>query len=267
MRGLKSHLKTLWNVAHVRFLLLVRQKLGWISFLVGIGLVMLSLITAQVSFVNPQKIFWDFGHSVLFILQAVLSIYLGSQLFSDEKNRRTMHLVLSGGISRTIWFCGNILGIWLAIVSMLAFWVGLVAATSQVVFQKFPLVMSLQAVGLMCLESAIVLLLGFFISLFVRPLLALLATGVLVFLLHSLTSLQLIFADKQVGAFVDTGVAGTVLFLSRFFPPLEWLDLKIFIGFQDSISWQQYLLLMVSGSIWVFILAVFGKFRFERMDL
>jgi ABC-type transport system involved in multi-copper enzyme maturation permease subunit len=262
-----STIVTIFNVAFIRFILLIRQRLGWMSFLVGVGLVFLSLITAQVSFVNPAKIFWDFGHSVLFVLQSLLSIYLGSQIFTDEKNRRTLHLVLSCGVSRLGWFTGNLLGIWLAILAMLSFWFILLALTSTLVFGSYPWLISFQATILMWVESAVVLVLGFFISLFVRPLIALLATGILVLFLHSLTSLHLIFSDKQVGAYIETDGAGFVLFLARFLPPLEWLDIKMFIGFEDQIAWGQFCFLLLSGFIWTFILAIVSQLKFRRMDL
>jgi ABC-type transport system involved in multi-copper enzyme maturation permease subunit len=270
MSGLKDlflEITNILSVGQVRFMLLLRQKLGWMSFLVGVGLVVLSLITAQVSFVNPAKIFWDFGHSVLFVLSSVLSIYLGSQIFIDEKNRRTLHLVLCGGVSRLAWFVGNVLGIWMALLTMLLFWFFLLSLSSLLVFGTYPWVISIQAVALMSLESLIVLQIGFLLSLFVRPMLALVSTSVLVLFLHSLTSLQMIFSDKQVGAYVTAKGVDVFLWFARLMPPLEWFDIKMFIGFEDYFSWSRYLLLVSSALIWVFILTVLNHLRFRKLDL
>ncbi len=260
-------LNTLLQLARIRFWLMIRQKLGWMSLLVGVGLVILSVITAKVSFVKPEKIFWDFSMGAVFVLQVGLAIFLGSQLFPDEKNRRTLHLLLSAGVSRAQWVVGNIAGLWFALTSILCFWYVTLAVTSLVTFEQFPWTMTFQATFLLSLEVLVLLALGFLISFIVRPLLALTATAFLTLLLHSLSQLQRVFTDPQVGAYIEEGIAKYILFMARFLPPLEWFDLKVFIGFDPSIAWATVLSLGGLAFGWALLLGAFSIFRFERMDL
>lgn len=254
-------------LAYLRFWLLLRQKLGLISIAAGIGLLAMSLFTARVSFVNPEKIFWDFALAVMFVLQMALAVYLGTQTFGDERNRRTLHLVLSAGISRGSWIVANVFGLWLALTLMLAFWFVLSLATSWLVFGSAPFHMSLQVVILTAAEVMVVLFMGVLCSLVVRPLLALAAGASLVMALHSVSTLEGILADPNIGRFVDQGGAQILLKVTRLLPPLEWFDLKPFVGYQDSISWMLVGSTLLLGILWSFVLALIAILKFDRMDL
>jgi ABC-2 type transport system permease protein len=254
-------------LAWLRLKLLLRQKLGWISILVGVGLVVISLLVANVSFVNAMKIFWDFSLSVIFVLQLTLALYLGSQLYSDEKNRRTLHLLLTSGLSRSQWIVGNVLGIFLALLAMQALWYGVVLATSYLVFSDAYVFISLQAMALQSVEVFLLIFFALFSSLFLRPVLSLISVVIVTFFLHSLTSLQNIFTDPQVGRFVDDRGSSFVLIAARFLPPLEWLDLKPLVGYQESLSWLTFSGIAASGILWASLFGVLAWLRFERMDL
>lgn len=260
-------LRNLFQILRIRFWLMIRQKLGWMSFLVGIGLVLMSVVTARVSFVKPEKIFWDFSLGVIFLLQTGLAVYLGSQIYPDEKNRRTLHLLLSAGVSRGAWVWGNVLGLWTALSAILAFWFVSMALTSLFVFGQFPWMMAFQTVLLMGLETLVLLAMGVLVSFIVRPLLALTATAALTALLHSLSQLQRVFTDPQVGVYIEEGLAKYFLFAARFLPPLEWFDLKPFVGFDAALPWATVLPLALVALLWAFVLNFAATLKFERMDL
>jgi ABC-type transport system involved in multi-copper enzyme maturation permease subunit len=251
----------------IRSRLLIRQKLGLISLAVGLLLVLLSLTVARVSFVNPEKIFWDFSLAASFILQVCLALFLGSQLFSDERARRTLHLILSGGVSRFSWLLGNGLGIWLVLTFMNALWFLLSVLVCYFVFGSFNVLMAFQAEILLSVEVLLLVYMGLFVSLFLRPLLSLVVCFVLTVFLHSLSSLQRVFTDPQVGRYVEDGGASFVLWAARLLPPLEWLDLKTFVGYQDSVSWLLVCEMGALGLCWAMLLATAAWLRFERMDL
>lgn len=252
----------------IRVRLLLRQKLGWISVIVGCGLVLLSLLISEVSFINPQKIFWDFSLGVIFILQLALAIFLGSQLYHEERGRRTLHLILSAGVSRFEWLLGNGLGIWISLTLMNVLWFGLTLLSSKLMFVEGGLAtLAAQAMVLLGVEVLIVVFMSMLFSLFVRQMLALSLSAILVLLLHSMSSVQRIFSDPQVGRFVDDNGVSLVLWLARLLPPLEWLDLKSLVGYENSVSTALVAQMICVGALWSLLLLCLSWLRFEKLDL
>lgn len=262
-----NYFSDIWALASIRLRLLLRQKLGWISILVGCLLVLLSLSISNVSFVNPQKIFWDFSLGIIFIFQVGLAVFLGSQLYHEERGRRTLHLILSAGVSRFQWICGNALGIWLGLTLMSALWYLLTLGTSAIVFETDLAYMAFQAVLLMSLETLIIILMSMFLSFILRQMLGLAFSAILVVLLHSMGSIQRIFTDPQVGRFVDDNGVTAVMWAARLLPPLEWLDLKIFVGYESSVGWGFMSQMIALALCWSALLLSFSWLRFEKMDL
>jgi ABC-type transport system involved in multi-copper enzyme maturation permease subunit len=260
-------MKLVLELAWLRVRLLLRQKLGWLSVAVGVGLVFLSLVTAQVSWVNPQKIFWDFSLAVMFVLQLSLAVYLGTQLFNDEKNRRTLHLLLSSGVSRSTWAIGNGLGIFVGLSAMNLLWFLITAMTDALVFPATSWIMPLQAFLLLVVEVLVIVFLSMLLSFLLRPLLALAVSAALVIFVHSLESLERIFTDPNIGRFVDKAMASYVLELAKVLPPLHWLDLKSFVGYESALPWSQVLQLGAIGLLWAGLCVLAASLRFERMDL
>jgi ABC-type transport system involved in multi-copper enzyme maturation permease subunit len=260
-------LKMIFELAWLRVRLLLRQKLGWLSIGVGVALVFLSLVTAQVSWVNPQKIFWDFSLAVIFVLQISLAVFLGTQLFHDEKNRRTLHLLLSSGVSRTSWAIGNGLGIFAGLSAMAILWFVVTLITDSLAFEGLSLTMPLQTVLLLIVEVLVVVFFSMLLSFLLRPLLALAVSSSLVIFLHSLESLERIFTDPNVGRFVDKAMASYVLEIAKVLPPLHWLDLKSFVGYEASLPWIQVGQLGIMGVLWAGLCVLAASLRFERMDL
>ncbi len=260
-------IRDVFEILRIRVMLLLRQKLGWMSIIVGLLLVVLSLIVAQVSFINPLKIFWDFALGASFTLQILLGLFLSTQVFNDEKYRRTLHLVLSGGVHRAAWLLGMGLGIWVVLVIMNGAWFLVSGVMAGLHFNSWDWMMPLQSTIALSLETLVLVFLGLFISMWVKPVLSLTLAALLTVLLHSLTSLQRVFTDPQVGRFIDDGGSAWVLWAARLLPPLEWFDLKVMVGYQSSVEWSLLLQLAVLSILWSAVLAAAAWLRFDRMDL
>jgi ABC-type transport system involved in multi-copper enzyme maturation permease subunit len=251
----------------LRMRLMLRQKLGWMSVLVGCLLVLISLIVSRVSFVNPLKIFWDFALAASFVIQVALSLYLGTQLYPDERNRRTLHIILSSGVSRLVWLLGNGLGIWISLVAMNVLWFALSVGAAYLGFESGSFMMAFQSQLLQSVEVLILVFMAIFFSFYVRPLLALLGCFFITALLHSLSALQRVFTDPQVGRYVDEGGASWILWAARLLPPLEWLDLKPFVGYQASHDWSFVAQMILLGLLWTALISTASWLRFDSMDL
>jgi len=251
----------------LRFKLLLRQKIGWVSLLAGLVMILIGFSTANVSFVSPFKIFWDFALGLSFVLVHVLGIYLGGQLFSEEKDRRTLHLILVSGVSRGHWLVANVLGICLGLLAIDMVWFGATTIVSTLAFSWWDLVMMIQVKILQAFSLLIVLSFTVLFSLLLRPLLALFLSASLSLFLYSVTSIERIFADKTSAHLLDSSWALGVLKIAKFLPPLEWFDLKIFVGYENSVAWSTVALTSCLGLAWSVILLGLASWRFSKLDL
>lgn len=258
----------IFEVIRFRLALLVRQKIAWAA-LVSLAIFMvLAMMVANASFIKPLKIFWDFSLAINFILQVFMALFLSTQLYSEESNKRTLHLLLSSGLSRESWTVGNGLGIFLALQILNYFSFAFSLLLSRMAFGEVGTwVMAFQNYLLWSAESLILIFLGLALSFCVRPLLALLAAFSLVALLHNVAALQNIFLDEVTGRFVNDGGARVVLWIARLLPPLDWFDLKAFVNYEASFSWAYCAGMLGVGILWAALLATLGIERFKRMDL
>jgi len=265
---LPKSLESILTIAVFRTRLLLRQKLGWLSLLIGVGVIMLSQVMAQASFINPLKIFWDFALGANFLIQVVLAIYLSSQLLKDESTNRSLHLLLSSGLSRLSWFLGNGLGIFITLCFMNFSWLVFSFLSSRLFFESWgnPMI-QLQCQWLVMMEILIVIFLTFLLSLIVRPLIALVAAFSSLALLHSLDSLQRIFTDPESGRHTQEYGLRSVIWLVRLLPPLDWFDLRSFVGYRDAFATSFIFQMSLISLLWTFLIVVVAKYRFDRMDL
>lgn len=254
------------RLAFFRLRLLLKQKLGWGIVAAATAFFPFALFLAFSSYVRPDKIYWDLSLSFCFIVTILLSTYLGTHLLQEENQRKTLSFVLTLRVSRSEWLIANWLGIAAMLGISLTIWTFLLSLGSLSAANDFPPAILFQAQFLLFIECLVVLSLSLFASLFLKPLLAWFAVLALVGLLHSKSYLELLVLES---AF--TGVTklmyDSVLFILNFLPPLEWWDIKIFVGFQDPFGWDQVLVMLGLSAAWSYIFLFFAKTRMDTMDL
>lgn len=258
---------SVWAIVALRLRLMLKQKLGWMTLVAGFIVIFLSGRIAISSFANPDKIFWDFSLGASFVVQAVLALYFSSQLVHDEQSRGTLALTLGASVSRAHWILGQGLGIWLGLLAMNFSWLLFSVLWSLVSFGPPSLLILFQVQILLAAEMAVVIFLALLASLFLRPLLALLSVSTLFVFLHSLSGLQRILSDPQSGAFVENRGLSVVLFLARFFPPLEWWDARAFVGYAAALDSLYFWKALGLAILWFLLLAQLCKGIFESKDI
>ncbi len=257
----------IYHLMVLRLFLMLRQKIGWMSLSIGVAVVIIAFIAADVSYLSPVKIFFDFALAASFLIQTFLAIYFGSSLFDDEKTRRTLHLVLSGGVSRLEWLTGNILGVWVALLLMDLVWSIVTISTGMLQFGFVPFEIFFQIKILQGMECLVLVSLATFFSLWVKPILALALTFSIALFSHSVNEVQKIFMDPITGRFVESSVFTIVYWASKILPPLEWFDIKPLVGYEGSIPWIVALGIAALGTIWSLLLIVASWLRFDRLDI
>lgn len=263
----RSPLRLWLSVAKLRFALLVRQRLGWASAGAALLAVLVSMLFARVSFVNSYKIYWDFALGAIFLLQAASALYVGSQLFHEERTRRTLHLLVASGVPRGAWLAGNAAGIWAALLAANLLGLFLALLFSYLVFGTAPWLAVIETQVALAFEMGIVVWGAMLLSLVVRPALSFLGSAAFFFFLHSTGSIERILADRQTGRFIDTGGVKAVLWIAKVLPPLDWYDLRGFVGYRDSVGFLALAELGALALLWGLFLSILSTLRFKRMDL
>jgi len=251
----------------LRLKIMLRQRFAWLCFGIGLILILIGYATASVSYVSPHKLYYNFALAISFVALHLLAIYQGAQLFHDEKDRRTLQLLLVSGVSRARWVVGNVLGLCLAFVVIDMLWLILTSLMGGLAFGVWGSPILLQVKILQSFSLLIVISLTFLLTLLFRTVLALSLSAVLTAFLYSVSSIENLFRDSQSSHLMDGDWALKVIKLAKLLPPLEWFDLKSFVGYESSVSWIMVLGVAALGAAWAALLTAFAVMRFEKMDL
>jgi ABC-type transport system involved in multi-copper enzyme maturation permease subunit len=251
----------------LRLKIMLRQRFAWMSFGVGLLLILSGYSMASVSFVSPHKLYYNFSLGISFVALHLLAIYQGAQLFTDEKDRRTLQLLLVSGVSRAKWIVGNVLGFWLAFVVMDALWLLLTWLIGGLAFGFWGEIILIQVKILQAFSVLIVISLTLLSTLLLRNVLALALSASLTFFLYSVSSLEAVFKDSQTAHLMESSWALEVIKVAKILPPLEWFDLKSFVGYETSVSWVLVLGVSALGILWTSLLLGLAVLRFRKMDL
>lgn len=97
-------------IAKYTFKQLLKSKIMFNCFWLGLALMLFTYITSEFSFGNPKVIAMDFGVGVSSLASVAVAIFLGVSLLSEEIESRTVYITLSRPIARSSFIFGKILG-------------------------------------------------------------------------------------------------------------------------------------------------------------
>ncbi len=254
------------GLALFRFKLLIKQKLGWGIVAAATLFFPFALFLAFSSYIRPDKIYWDLSLSFCFLLSILLSTYLGTHLFQEESQRKTLSFVLTLNPSRKEWLYGNWMGIGAMLGFSLTLWTTLLSLGSLAASSHLPPFILFQAQVLVFLESVVILALSFLLSLYLKPLLSWFAILALIALLHSKTYLEILVVEADFSG-PTKFLYDSVLFVLNFLPPLEWWDIRVFVGFHDALNFEQFFLVFALTMAWTYIFLFLSQRKLEKMDL
>jgi hypothetical protein len=79
-RRIPTALEVSWAVARVTFTEILRDKILYNVFLCGVFLIILGYLASRLSFIMPERILLDFGHSAIAISCSMIAIFFGAGL-------------------------------------------------------------------------------------------------------------------------------------------------------------------------------------------
>ncbi len=239
----------------------LRSRLLYTLVFFAVLLIGSSALLATLSYVERERILQDIGLSAIRLMGAIIAVFVGVGLIHREVERRTVYTILSKPVSRTAFVVGKFAGLvatlWLMVGIMgLAF-----AAVSLVA--GAPLGWGhLAALGLTCVELALLVAVATLFSSFTTPTLASAFTLGVYLLGHLARDL------RDLGAASDSHLAERVTAaLYLVLPDLEAFDLVIPAVHGLTIPPGEALMATLYGFGYAALVLVLAAFVFERRDL
>jgi len=238
----------------------VRSKLLYTLFFFALVLIFASLILANISYVERNRILQDIGMASIRFFSVAIAIFVGVGLIHREVERRTVYTILSKPLSRGEFLLGKYLGL----VGTLWLQAGIMIA----VFAAISLLRGVElgaghaaAFGLLTVELAVVVAIATLFSAFTTPLLASLFAGG-VWIAGNLTrNLRDIGADSGVEI-----VQQVTALLHRVLPDLASFNLSIEAAHGLPVAASDVWLPTLYGAAYVTLVLVCAVTIFERRD-
>ncbi|HRI35897.1 MAG TPA: ABC transporter permease subunit [bacterium] len=164
---------------------LARNKIFSLVVFFGVALIILSLALANLSIGNNDRIVLDFGLAMMEMFGVLAVLYVGSQILFQEIAGRTVYLLFSKPLSRSGYILGKTLGFAAVLAVIFAIEGGLLASilawrSPEMLSWFFALVLLAMYLKLVILFAVVL-----FFSVFVSPVVAMIATLAVYFGAHA----------------------------------------------------------------------------------
>ncbi len=248
----------MFNIALNTFRELARNKILYMIVFFGIALIGFSLVLANLSLGQSDKIVADFGLAMVEIFGIISVIFIGSQLLFREIEGKTVYLILSKPVKRRDFILGKFLGF--SAILLLIILIQSVISTIVFLVAKTPLSFLLFAsIGFIYLKLLLLFAIILFFSTFISPLLSILLVMGVYIISHSITTMT----DMALRS------GNNILYyfskvLLVIFPNFEALNIKSLIGSPITIAPSFFAINIVHAFLYLAVILTFTVLIFNR---
>jgi ABC-type transport system involved in multi-copper enzyme maturation permease subunit len=238
----------------------IRSKLLYTLFFFATVLILASLILANISYVERNRILQDIAMAAVRFFSVAIAIFVGVGLIHREVDRRTVYTILSKPLSRGEFLLGKYFGL------VATLWVqAFIMSGVFVVISLFREVALTEghaaAFGLLAMELAVVVAIATLFSAFTTPMLASLFTGGVWIAGNLSRNLRDIGVDSDVDV-----VRQATAVLHRLLPDLASFNLSIEAAHGLPLAASDLWLPVAYGVAYATIVLVCAVTVFERRD-
>ncbi len=238
----------------------VRDKILYNLVFFAILLIGASVLLGTLTMGEQSRIINDLGLAAINLVAVIIAIFVGIGLVTKEIDRRTIYTILARPITRVQFILGKYLGLAFIVVVniaiMFAMFLGTVWVSGNIIYMSL-----FQAVGLILVETLLVMAIAMFFSTFSSSTLSATMTLGLYVIGHLTSDLKGI-AEKSQNQ-VTEAVMTALYYLC---PNLELLNIKgqAAAGVQVSLVYQS--MATVYGLLYAALLLVAACLVFQRRD-
>ncbi len=241
---------------------MLREKIFFVAIFIAVILFALSFLLGALSFDEQRKILADFGFLGIEFALLGISLFSGAYLLSKEIEKQTCLLILSRPVSRDQFILGKLFGV-LSLNMLLGTTLGVLLWLLLGMWTQPGGTLTFIEICLSLLfESAVILALVIWISLVVRPVLAL-SSGFVIYLLGQWLPDLMFFAEKSKDALFINLAKG----LHWLIPNLYRSNWKSGYFLEKGIPRENMIWMLGHMLGWFLIYILLTNFFFRRKDI
>ena len=247
-------------IAKNTYLETVRDRVILGGTIISFFAVLFSLFIGSISVEQNTRIIIDLSLSSIYILQVFISIFIGATLLSKEIERKTLFLLIPKVTRRESLLVGKIAGLLLVVfvVTLINLILLLALLYSRTGF-AFAWIIGVSLVYSL-IESAILIVIAIFFSLFTSPILSVLFTSSLFLIGHSQAILKVIILKSPVVL---------AKFLSIFYyvlPNLEKFNIRNDVIYKLAPEWKNFLFVLLYASLYTALIFSISRILFKKKE-
>lgn len=251
-----------WTLAKTTLREMLREKVFFVVIVIALVLIALSFLLGALSLAEQRKILTDFGFLAVQIALLGISLFSGAYLLAKEIEKQTCLLILSRPVTRDQFILGKICGV-LALNTLLMLFLSVLLWALLGLWAEPKLWGTFAEICLsLWFESAVILGLVIWLSLVVRPVLALSAGFVFFLLGHWLGDLAF-FAEKS----KEVVFIQAVKALHWVVPNLYRLNWKSAYFLEKGLAASDVMWMVAHMTGWFLIYVLLTNFFFRRKDI
>ncbi len=236
----------------------IRDKVLISIITIGFLLIAASKIFVPISIGEESKVINDFGISLVEIFGVLIIVFIGTRIFHQEIERKTIFSVMSKPVSTLEFVAGKFLGLYYLIIV-----VQVLLIVIFLVFSKFYLktvdIYLLNVLYFFLLEFLLLDALAIFLSCFMTPL----TSGVVALLLFFIAHLTFYLKDLIIN--IPT-LSGLLNFLYYVLPNFSVFNIKATVIYHLPITIYSYLLAFSYSLLYSLILIIFSSFLYSKKE-
>ncbi len=249
-------MKTLLALSKNTFKETIRDRILFVIIFFAIIFIFSSQLAGEISARQNEKIIIDFGLAMINIFGVLITVFVGTNLVYKEIERKTVFILLSKPIPRSIFILSKFFG--LGAVLFLATFL-----MSVIFFLLAPFCWSFVLAVLMMFFSFLLLLaVVLFFSSFMQPLLSAFASFI-VFIIGHITVDMKIFAENNDVSPLFMKFTDFIYYL---WPNFEILNLKNIVLYDFVFTTSDAFYALLTTFVYIFVLLFCGVLIFSRRE-
>jgi len=238
----------------------IRDKILLSIAIIGFLLIASSRIFIPISIGQASKIIKDFGISLVEIFGVLIVIFVGSRIFHQEIERKTIFSIMSKPVSSLEFVMGKFLGLYYLIVVVQFLLFAIFFLFSKLYLRTIDIYL-LNVLYFFLFEFLLLDALVIFLSCFMSPLTSGIVSLLLFFIAH------LTFYLRTLTQILKVPVLAVILnFLYYVLPNFSVFNIKATVVYHLPITINSYLLAFSYSILYSLILIIFSSFLYSRKE-
>lgn len=256
-----NNLKTSWIIGKFTFLELMKSRVIYNTFFLGLGLLVVSYIAAEFTYGVPQKVALDFGLGALSLSATGIAIFLGGSLIHKEIENRTVQMILSRPVKRYVFIVGRVLGM-CCLLAINVLILGILTTLMYFFLGGEFQSLILWTILFCLLESIIMLNIVVLFSMLTTTTLSVILSLIILVLGHNIANSLELAAVKA-----NSILEFFIKIYAFFFPDFSRLNIKNYVLYENTLDFSYLFQISSYGILYPLILLSISSLLFTNKDL